>query len=162
VRAVVVAGLAAALACSRPAPDATPDGALRAWLDRMEASDEDPHAIHDAYLLLGPVARANLDERAARASRLEGHRVAPWDMLAEGRFGLKFRPKSMVAHVSGDTATVAVTGDEPLSEHATIRCARALDAPNAWRVEPELPPVLDLPRREPDPAPPHDPDGPRR
>jgi hypothetical protein len=154
----------AALACSRPAPDATPDGAVRAWLDRMEASDDDPRAIHDAYLLLGPTARANLDERAARASRLEGHRVAPWDMLAEGRFGLKFRPKSMVAHVQtgGQTATVAVTGDEPLSEHATVHCARAPDSPNAWRVEPELPAVPDLPRRDPDPAPPKDPDAPGR
>jgi hypothetical protein len=138
-----------AVACSRPAPDATPEGAVRAWLDRMEASDDDVRAIREAYGLLGPVARANLGERAERASRLEGHRVEPWAMLAEGRFGLKFRPKTMVAHIDGDLATVAVTGSEPLTEHALVRCAREAAA---WRVEPELPPVPALPRRDPDPA----------
>jgi hypothetical protein len=139
--------------CSRPAPDATPEGAVRVWLDRMEESDDDPHAIREAYALLGPAAHANLEERAARASRLEGHRVEPWEMLAEGRFGLKFRPKGMVAKIEGDTASVAVTGDEPLTEHATVHCARASGAGIAWRVEPDLPPVPPLPRREPDPAP---------
>jgi hypothetical protein len=144
-----------ATACNRPAPDATPEGAVRAWLDRMEASDEDAHAIRDAYALLGPSARANLGERAERASRLEGHRVEPWDMLAEGRFGLKFRTKSMVSRIDGDVATVAVTGDEPLTEHALVHCARVAGPPVAWRVEPELPPVPALPRREPDRAAPH-------
>jgi len=119
----------------------------------MEASDDDPHAIRDAYALLGPSARANLEERAARASRLEGHHVEPWDMLAEGRFGLKFRPKAMVARVSGDAAVVEVTGDEPLSEHALVHCAKET---TAWRVEPELPPVPPLVKRDPDPPPPRD------
>jgi hypothetical protein len=152
---VVALALAFSTACSRPAADATPEGAVRAWLDRMEASDEDSRAIREAYALLGPAARANLGERAERASRLEGHRVEPWDMLAEGRFGLKFRPKSMVSHVEGDVATVAVTGDEPLTEHAMVHCARVAGPPVAWRVEPELPPVPPLPRRDPDRAAPH-------
>ena len=147
--------LAASVACTRPAPDATPEGAVRAWLDRMEASDEDARAIRDAYALLGPAARANLVERAERASRLEGHRVEPWDMLAEGRFGLKFRPKSMVSRIEGDLATVAVTGDEPLTEHAMVHCARVAGPPVAWRVEPELPAVPLLPRRDPDRISPH-------
>jgi hypothetical protein len=150
----LVALAACAVGCSRPAPDATPEGAVRAWLDRMEASDEDARAIRESYALLGPAARANLGERAERASRLEGHRVEPWDMLAEGRFGLKFRPKAMVSHVDGDLAIVAVTGDEPLTEHATVRCVRVPGPPAAWRIEPELPPVPPLPRRDPDRAPP--------
>jgi hypothetical protein len=153
--AVAIVALATITACSRPAPDATPEGAVRAWLDRMEASDDDARSIREAYALLGPAARANLEERAARASRLEGHRVEAWDMLAEGRFGLKFRPKSMVSRVDGDVAIVAVTGDEPLTEHAKVRCARE---GAAWRVEPELPPVPDLPRRDPDPGPPRAPE----
>ena len=150
--ALGLVALALSVACSRPAPDATPEGAVRAWLDRMEASDDDARSIRDAYALLGPAARANLGERAERASRLEGHRIQPWEMLAEGRFGLKFRPKSMVSRIDGDVATVAVTGDEPLTEHAIVRCARE---GSAWHVEPELPPVPPLPRRDPDPASPH-------
>jgi hypothetical protein len=145
-----------ATGCSRSAPDATPDGAVRVWLDRMEESDDDPRAIRDAYGLLGPAAHANLEERAARASRLEGHRVEPWEMLAEGRFGLKFRPKAMVAKIEGETASVFVTGDEPLTEHALVHCARASGTSVAWRVEPDLPPVPPLPQREPDPARPKD------
>ncbi|MGO8997663.1 MAG: hypothetical protein ACLQVI_30465 [Polyangiaceae bacterium] len=151
-------------ACSRPAPDATPEGAVRAWLDRMEASDDDAQAIREAYALLGPAARANLGERAERASRLEGHRVEPWDMLAEGRFGLKFRPKSMVSHIEGDVATVSVTGDEPHTQSAIVHCVREDGASaaesrrgqrqGAWRVEPDLPAVPSLLRRDPDPAPP--------
>jgi hypothetical protein len=143
-------------ACSRPAPDATPDGVVRLWLERMEATDEDPRAVRDAYALLGPTARQNLEERAERASRLEGHHVQPWEMMAEGRFGLKFRPKAMVARVHGDEAVVEVTGDEPLTEHAVVHCAREAGPPPAWRVEPELPPVAPLPKREPDPLPPRD------
>ena len=73
--ALGLVALALSVACSRPAPDATPEGAVRAWLDRMEASDDDARSIRDAYALLGPVARANLGERAERASRLEGHRI---------------------------------------------------------------------------------------
>src|SRR6185312_3620697 len=144
----------ALVACSRPAPDATPEGAVRAWLDRMEQTDDDPRALREAYAMLGPTARANLEERAERASRLEGHRVQPWDMLAEGRFGLRFRPKGMVSRVHGDEASVEVTGDEPLSEHAVVHCARDPGAPGAWRVEPELPPVPQLQRHEGDPPPP--------
>ncbi len=156
-RGAIVLAIALAAGCSRPAPDATPEGAVRAWLDRMEASDDDPRAIRDAYALLGPAARANLEERAERASRLEGHRVEPWEMLAQGRFGLKFRPKAMVARAAGDEAHVEVTGDEPLSEHAVVKCAReTVGARAAWRVEPDLPPVPPLPRRDPEPLPPRD------
>ena len=132
--------------------------------NRMEASDDDAQAIREAYALLGPAARANLGERAERASRLEGHRVEPWDMLAEGRFGLKFRPKSMVSHIEGDVATVSVTGDEPprraQSSTACGRTARpqrsrgvgnARERGASSRIFPAVPSLL---RRDPDPAPP--------
>ena len=58
-------------------------------------------------------------------------------MLAEGRFGLKFRPKTMSAKIEGEDAFVEVRGDGP-EERATVHCVR--EAP-AWRVEPELPDV---------------------
>lgn len=145
------------VACRHPAPDATPEGAVRAWLDRMEASDTDPRALREAYALLSPAAQANLEERAGRASQIEGHRVEPWAMVAEGRFGMRFRPKGMVAQVDGDTATVAVTGEDSRTESARVRCTKVPGPPPGWRVEPELPPVPALPRREPDPAAPHTP-----
>ena len=130
--------------CSHPAPDATPDGALRTWLERMEESEDDPAAGREAYALLGPQARANLEERARRASQAQGRRAEPYEMLAGGRFGLKFRPKSMHASGVGDQATVEVIGAEPAMEHATVRCARETAG---WRVEPELPEIAILPKR---------------
>ncbi len=134
-------------ACTRAAPDTTCEGVVRTWLERMEASTEDGRAAREAYVLLGPTARANLEQRAERASRVQGRRVEPYEMLAEGRFGLKFRPKTMTTRVVDDRATVEVLGGEPLSEHATVHCARDPRDTTAWRVEPVLPDVQALPRR---------------
>lgn len=131
--------------CSRPAPESTPDGVVRLWLDRMEAASEDPHAAHEAFELLGPKAKANLQERADLASKMQGRQQTAEEMLAQGRFGLKYRPKSMTATVSGDDATVAVTGADPLTEHTTVHCVR--DGA-AWKVEPELPSLSPLRRRD--------------
>jgi hypothetical protein len=133
------------VACSRPAADATPEGVVHQWLDRMEASVEDRRAAKEAYALLGPKARKNLEERATRASRVQGRQVEPYEMLAEGRFGLRFRPKSMTATVTGEDAVVEVRGQSPDVEVATVRCR--LEG-GVWRVEPGLPDVPQLQRRE--------------
>lgn len=142
---VAVVLLPHTLACSRPAPDATPEGAVHLWLDRMEASGEDRRAAREAYALLGPKARANLEERAARASRVQGRTVEPHEMLAEGRFGLRFRPKTMTASIQGVDAVVEVRGGSPETERATVRCH--LEG-NGWRIEPGLPEIAPLLRRE--------------
>ncbi len=137
--------LALTFGCTRVAPDATPDGAVRLWLDKMEASTEDPRAIRDAYGLLGPATRANLEERARRTSQLQGRRVEPWQMLADGRFGLRFRPKSMKASIVGDRATVEVLGNDPATEHGSIRCVHEA---GGWRVEIEIPDLVVQPKRD--------------
>jgi hypothetical protein len=130
--------------CSRPAPDATPDGVIHAWLEHMEDSQEDPKEAREAYRLLGPTARANLAERAARASQTEGRRTEPYELLAAGFFGLKFRPQlPMKVTVVGDRATVEVSGERE-TERASVVCVKE---GGAWRVEPELPPLAPLPMR---------------
>jgi len=134
--------LAVLAGCTRPPPDATPEGAVREWLDTMEAAGDDVRARRDAYALLGPAARANLAERADRTSLLTGQRTEPYEMLAPGRFGLRFRPRSMKATVNDDRATVDVLG-EARDEHATVRCVREGGGEaTVWRVEPELPEPL--------------------
>jgi hypothetical protein len=100
--------------------------------------------MKEAYQLLGPRARANLKERADRASRGQGRRFEPHEMLAEGRFGLRFRPKAMSSRIEGDDAWVEVKGDGP-DEHATVKCTRE---GAAWRIEPDLPDVLAPARRQ--------------
>lgn len=141
--ALIVAALFGGTACSRSAPDATPEGVVRLWLERMESAAEDVRAMRDAYALLGPRARANLKERAERASRGQGRRFEPHEMLAEGRFGLRFRPKVMTTRIEGDDAWVEVRGDGP-GEHATVKCTRE---GASWRIEPELPEVVAPARR---------------
>jgi hypothetical protein len=122
--------------CSHPPPDATPEGVVRFFLDEMETASDDPPAMRRVYDLLGPATRANLQERARRTSQLQGRQVAPWEMLAAGRFGLAFRPKSMRPAQVGDRATVEVLGADPAGERASVVCVHEV---GGWRIEPGLP-----------------------
>jgi hypothetical protein len=135
-RWMLAVALGSMVACSRPPPDATPDGAVRLFLDEMEAAEDDAHEMRRAYDLLGPAARANLEERARRTSRLQGRQALPWDMLAAGRFGVAFRPKTMRSKIVGERASVEVLGADPQNEVATVLCVRER---GGWRIEPELP-----------------------
>lgn len=136
--------LALVAGCSRKPADATPEGVVHLWLEKMEAATDEPRVTREAFGLLGPAARANLEERAHRTATLQGRRVEAADMLAPGRFGLSFRPKAMRAVYEGNgaEARVEVTGADP-SEHATVHCVRE---GVAWRVEPELPDPRPVPR----------------
>ena len=146
--AVAVTSMTLSSACSRAPQDATPEGVVRLWLERMEASTDDRTASHDAYVLLGPRARANLEERATRASKMQGRQATAEQMLAQGRFGLKFRPKSMTTTIHGTDATVDVVGSDAVNEHAAVQC----DQENgAWKIEPDLPEVAQL-HRQTDPS----------
>jgi len=139
-RFAVVLGLALSLApmvaCSHAPLDATPDGAVKLFLEDMEAAGDDPRVIKRAYDLLGPVARANLEERAHHTSLLQGRQVAPWEMLAAGLFGLTFRWKTMKPMRVGDRATVEVLGADSVNERASVVCVHEA---GGWRVEPGLP-----------------------
>lgn len=137
----VAFGLAA---CSRPAPDATPEGAVRMWIERMETASDDPRAAREAYALMGPLTRKNLEERAERASRAQGRRFEPAEMIAPGRFGLRFRPHALIARIEGDRATVEAVGEAEV-ERATVPCVKE---GAAWRVELDLPPAP-TPQRRP-------------
>lgn len=117
---------------------------MREWLTHMEASIDDGREARAAYALLGPSARANLEERASRAAQVEGRRVEPWEMLAEGHFGLRFRPQKMRARVEGAAATVEVAGPSA-ADRADVRCVKE---GAAWRVEPDLPELRAQPKRD--------------
>jgi hypothetical protein len=132
----ILAIAVSAVACRHAPPDATPEGAVKLFLEDMEAAADDTRVMRKAYDLLGPAARANLGERARRTSRLQGRQVQPWEMLAAGRFGLVFRPKAMRSAVVGDRAAVEVLGSDPQNEHASVACVRES---GLWRIEPGLP-----------------------
>ena len=116
-------GSLVAASCSRPPPDATCEGTLKLWIERMESSIEQPKGIREANDLLGPRTLANLDERARRASQALGRQVHPSEMMASGRFGLHFRVKQMRTITQGTGTFVEVTGDGK-DERALVECVR--------------------------------------
>ena len=136
-------------ACTHAPPDATPEGAVREWLGHMAASIDDSRETKAAYELMGPASRANLEERASRASQVEGRRVEPHEMLAHGHFGLRFRPRKVHATIDTEGAAVEITGADP-QERAQLRCVRGVAGSGAsvWRVEPDLPEPQILVKRD--------------
>jgi hypothetical protein len=133
---LVLCGLLLALPGCRRDPQATPEGALTAWVSAMNASRSDLSARRRAYDLLAEPARTSLTERAARASQLSGREIEPWEMLAPGRFAMRFPldPERLRARVKGDRAVVVAHG------HGDDRAEVPMVRENGqWRVDLELP-----------------------
>src|SRR5574339_674058 len=83
------------------------------WLEAMNRSPEDPTALREAYQLMAAPARRQLRERAELATSLSGRDFQPWEMLAQGRYRLRFAPKEpggMRERIQGARAVVIVTG----------------------------------------------------
>jgi hypothetical protein len=141
-----------------PAPsDETPLGALRMFLRAMERSSDDARALEEAYALLDTPARDALVARARDASALaNGREFAPWEMLAQGRYRVRFpyaEYGSMREVIDGDRATVTVAGTDRRSR-AGVPLVRE---EGHWRVvlripEPPAPPPAP-PETAPVPAP---------
>lgn len=110
----------------------------------MDAQVSDPHEARSAYALLSKATHQGLEKRAERASRIEGHRVDANDVLAQGRFALRFPPRKLTTTIAGDVATIDVTGDDPTTEHAIVHCVKE---GAVWRIDLALPELVDLPHR---------------
>ena len=142
-RRALLVGLLA-LGCSRRRPDATPEAVVREWIDRMQRVHGSPEASRAAYALLSQAAKANLEERARRASAATGRKMEPEQMIAPSRFSLRFVPRQLTSRIAGDTAIVEASGADPEVEHASIRCVRE---EGAWRIDLQLPPLPPVERR---------------
>ena len=125
--------------CDSQPADATPSGALAGFLQALERSAHDPAALREAYGLLDRRARAALRARASKTETLAGgRRFKPWEMLAQGRFQLRFTPArrdAMQERIDGDRAVVVVRG-ESARKRAEGQMVREAEG---WRV------VLDVP-----------------
>ncbi|MEQ9319734.1 MAG: hypothetical protein RIF41_11290 [Polyangiaceae bacterium] len=138
----------AALGCEPAPPSATPDGAVREFVERVNAfhgRDEDAQAL---YELLSDRAKENLQTRADRYGAASGKKIAPWAMLVPSRTILRFSPQLYQAQVVGKYALVDVVGVSP-EAHAQVPCVLE---EGMWRVDlvlPELPPVEHRPGLEP-------------
>ncbi len=127
------------IACGDAHDDATPTGALVLFLEAMDQAASDSNALERAYRLLDPAARNALAQRADKAETLAGRAYPPWEMLAEGRFRLRFTPARhrMRAKIDGDNARVSVS-DESGKQTVHVPLVREGDA---WRVVLDVPPM---------------------
>lgn len=130
--------------CSRRRADSTPEGVVREWIERMQRVHGEPDAARSAYELLSQNARANLDERARRASAATGRKMEPEQMIVPSRFSLRFSPRQLTSRIAGDRAVVEAVGADPEVEHATIPCVREN---GLWRIDLVLPPLAPIERR---------------
>ena len=125
-------------ACSSSDADGTPAEVLTRFLEAMDRSAIHEAALNDAYALLDEASQRELSARASRSSSLCGRVFAPWEMIAEGRFRLRFTPAEhaeLRATVTGDTAVVHVK-----SEDARVQAEVPLVREHGhWRVKLGLP-----------------------
>jgi len=136
VSVAMVLGLSA---CNSAPSDDTPTGALQLFVAAMDRSEWDDNALRDAYALLSPAARDALRVRAEEAGSLSGREFDPWQMLAQGRFRLRFAPRpgdGMEERVEGERAVVVVSGSRP-DHRAEVPM---LLENGRWRVDLVLPP----------------------
>lgn len=122
-------------ACNRRPVNATPEGAVREFIDRMRVVNGDPSAAKAAFALLSNRTRENLAERAQRYSAASGKTIAPEAMIVPSRFVIRFEPQRMTSLVVGSHALVELIGLGP-EDRAKVTCAFEDDG---WRVDLELP-----------------------
>jgi hypothetical protein len=140
---MVTSGLAAG--CGRRAPNATPEGAVREFVERMRRVQGDPADAKAAFEMLSANAKANLKTRAERYSAASGKTIAPEAMIVPSLFLLRFDPQRYRAKISGVYALVEAQGLLP-EERAQIPC---VFEDERWRLDlpmPPLPPIQTRPR----------------
>lgn len=140
--ALVVACMAS---CARDVGEESPERAVSQLVDRLQRVHGNPEAARAVYDLLWAEGRANLDERARRASAVMGRQVAPEEMIAPSRAWLAFRPQRYETQVRGQWAIVTVTGESPGTQRHEVRC---VEEEGRWRVVVELPEVSPIQKRE--------------
>jgi hypothetical protein len=130
--------ISSAAGCGRSGD--SPVAAVRHFLEVMERSRDQGPALREAFQLLDAGAQAALIRRAERASTLSGRPYEPYQMLAQGRFVLRFTPASprgMTEHIQGDRAVVTVTGPRR-ADRAEIPLVRE---GGRWRIQLAVPPM---------------------
>ena len=135
--------------CGRKPVDATPEGAVREALERLETVHGDPKAARAVFDLLSKGAQTNLSDRARRASAATGKRFAPEQMIAPSHYFPRFRPQQWSTRTMGTRAVVDVVGIDPSTERAGIPC---VVEDGRWRIDlalTTLPPVERRPSSEP-------------
>lgn len=135
------------VSCSRTPPNATPDGAVREFVEVIETFDGNEQDAEKLFELLSERAKQNLRTRAERYGAASGKTISPAAMIVPKRVSLRFIPSSYTAQIVGQYALVDVQGVRG-SQRAQIPC---VFEEGAWRIDlvlPELPPMRMRPNQE--------------
>jgi len=111
---------------------------LARFIEAMDRSGQNESARKEAFTMLDDTTQAALSERAHRAALVTGREYEGWEMIAPGRFRLRFgvaEHSGMRATVDGDKAVVHVRGED--GRHtATVPMMRQA---GTWRVQLPIP-----------------------
>ncbi|MBX7195814.1 MAG: hypothetical protein K1X94_27415 [Sandaracinaceae bacterium] len=138
---VIVLATWASLAtgCGSRAVDATPVGAVRAFVEAMQRDDA-PHAREEAYRLLCPAAQIALAERARESAALGGRTFEPWEMIVEDRALVLHPPRRSGAYreraIEGESERVFV---DVIDDQGQARTLEASRVEGSWCVELAVP-----------------------
>ena len=126
-----------ACACGGADTDNAPAEVLSRFLEAMDRSVNNEAALKDAFALLDSTAQRELTARANRAGFLTGRKFEPWEMIAQGRFRLRFAPveHAMRTTIKGSSAVVHVKSDDARA-NAVVPLVREA---GGWRVKLSLP-----------------------
>ena len=135
------------MGCSRAPANATPDGAVRTFVELMGSFDGSSQDAEEAFAMLSERARQNLRDRAERYGAASGRKIAPEAMLVPARTSPRFLAHSYTAEIVGKYALVDIVGVDS-SHRAQVPCVLE---EGTWRVDlvlPELQPMRVRPERE--------------
>jgi len=133
--------------CGSEESDSSPAGALSRFLEAMDRSTLHEGALKDAYALLDAGAQRELGMRAQRAASLTGRGFEPWEMIAPGRFRLRFTPSEhgeMRTTLKGESALVEVRSEDGRAR-ASVPLVRES---GHWRVRLSLPELASASARD--------------
>lgn len=136
----IVCGLCIGLLGGCGARRAAPEDTLGEFLEAMDDSATDVGSLKRAYELLDDGAQSALLVRARKAKTLSGRAHEGWEMLAQGRFRLRFAPApgvGMRAAVKGDSAVVTVRG----KREGQLALVPMVRQEGRWRVALAIPPL---------------------
>jgi hypothetical protein len=130
--------------CNRKPFDATPEGVVREFLERIERVNGDPKEARAVFDLLSKPAQTSLSDRSRRASAAFGKRLGPEQMIAPSHYFPRFQPRQWKSRIRGRQATVELVGLDATSERAEIPC---VNEEGRWRIELSLPTLPPIERR---------------
>jgi len=146
-RALALIGVLLCVACGSGDADKHPSEVLLRFLEAMDRSLQHEAALKEAFALLDDAAQKELRARAERASSLASRSFSPWEMIAQGRFRMRFAPldhADLRTTIEGDRATVHVKDED--GRTAAVPLVREH---GHWRVQLALPTLAQSAPRAP-------------